>query len=423
MMPMLRREPLRKFLYTIVSLILLAAAVLFALRIYAEELTEIALVPTAEFAEQDPLASNAYQDSDMWFSRPGLGVQNDPARWQPVDMALEDDDSPQPTLSPALPSAEPTPAASEIASEPAQSSAISATPAEPAAPRFAVFFVHPTSYLERANWNAPLTHDESQRRARLMVRGMASAFNQASEIWVPRYRQATFGAFLTDAPAAQMAIDAAYADIEQAFAFFISSVDPDLPIVLAGHSQGALHVTRLLREHVKGTPLAARVAMVYPIGWPISVEHDLPMLGMPACATPNQGGCIVSWASFSDPAEPGQFLRRYAATPGEDGQPRGASPILCVNPLSGMLGGEADMAANLGTLVPNDDLTSGELVLGAVPARCDAATGLLMIGDPPDLGQYVLPGGNYHVYDIPLFWRNLQTDVVRRVSAWTANRP
>ena len=400
-MPKCRRIPLRKFLYTVVFLIVLAAAVLFALRIYAEELTEIALVPTGEFAEQDPLASNAYQDPDMWFSRPGLGVENDPARWQPAERVLEDDSGPL---------AAPTPTSAESA------------PAEPASPRFAVFFVHPTSYLERTSWNAPLDHEESQRRARLMVRGMASAFNQASEIWVPRYRQATFGSFLTEAPEAQMAIDAAYADIEQAFAFFISSVDPDLPIVLAGHSQGALHITRLLREQVKGTPLENRVAMVYPIGWPISVEHDLPMLGLPACATPNQGGCIVSWASFADPPEPGQFLRRYAAIPGEDGQPRGSSPILCVNPLSGMLGGEANMAANLGTLVPNDDLSSGELVVGAVPARCDPVTGLLLIGDPPDLGQYVLPGGNYHVYDIPLFWRNLQADVVRRVSAWTANR-
>ncbi len=39
----------------------------------------------------------------------------------------------------------------------------------------------------------------------------------------------------------------------------------------------------------------------------------------------------------------------------------------------------------------------------AVAARCDER-GLLLIGDPPELGPYVLPGNNYHVYDIPLFW-------------------
>ncbi len=79
------------------------------------------------------------------------------------------------------------------------------------------------------------------------------------------------------------------------------------------------------------------------------------------------------------------------------------------------------MAQNLGTLVPSDDLTTGELVAGAVPARC-SENGLLLVGDPPELGPYVLPGNNYHVYDIPLFWRNLQEDVVRRVEAWTASQ-
>ena len=58
---------------------------------------------------------------------------------------------------------------------------------------------------------------------------------------------------------------------------------------------------------------------------------------------------------------------------------------------------------------------------GAVSARCDAS-GLLLIGDPPELGPYVLPGNNYHVYDIPLFWANLRRDFGRRVGAWLAAR-
>ena len=78
-------------------------------------------------------------------------------------------------------------------------------------------------------------------------------------------------------------------------------------------------------------------------------------------------------------------------------------------------------SANLGTLKPDAAMTSAELVAGAIPASCDQR-GILRIGDPPDLGPGVLPGGNYHVYDIPLFWKNLQEDVVRRVKAWTASR-
>lgn len=388
---------MRKFLFTIVFLLLLAMAALFALRLYGDELTEIALVPQGEFVEQDALEANAYQDPAMWFSRPGMGALNDPARWQPVEAAAEisspslgnADVAPPPTLRPAPPT-----------------------------PDFAVFFVHPTSFLDGGRWNAPLDDAESQERARLMVRGMASAFNQASEIWVPRYRQATFGAFLSDSVAATSAIDAAYRDVEQAFDFFIQSVPDDRPIVLAGHSQGALHIMRLLGDRVADSDLEARIAMAYPIGWPISLEHDLPALGMPACATAGQADCVVSWASFAEPAEPGQFMRRYASTPGLDGEPRGDSTILCTNPLTGIMGGTAPIERNLGTLVPSDNLDGGELVAGAVPARC-SNDGILLIGDAPEMGRYVLPGNNYHVYDIPLFWRNLQEDVARRLRART----
>ncbi len=358
---------------------------LFVLRFYAEELTELALVPDVEFVEQAALDDNAYQDPAMWFSRPGKGV-NDPARWQPA-------------------------AAEGSAPEPVTADAEDAPP-------FAVFFVHPTSFLDNDAWNAPLEDEESQTRARLMVRGMASAFNRASEIWAPRYRQATYGAFLTDAPEAGRALDAAYADIETAFDFFVDSIPEDMPIVIAGHSQGGYHVVRLLTDKLKGSELMDRVAVAYPIGMPISIQTDLPALGLPACATAQQAGCVASWASFAEPADPGQYLRLYGDTPGIDGEVREGTPILCVNPVTGTLNGEAEASDNLGTLVPEDDLASGELVAGSVPARCDPESGILLIGDPPELGQYVLPGNNYHVYDIPLFWRNLQQDVVNRVRQW-----
>lgn len=389
---------MRKFLYIIVAGILLSAAALFALRLYGEKLTELVLVPSAPFEAQEALADNAYADPAMWFSRPGMDAPADPARWQPA----VDAEKSLPAASP-LPSEDPT-----------------STAAGPV-PRFAVFFIHPTSFYSGREWNAPLDDESATTLARNFVRGMASPFNPASEIWAPRYRQAAFGAFVTTAPDAQLALDAAYADVAQAFDFFIASLDADTPFVLAGHSQGAVHLLRLLREKVAGTPLEARLAMAYPIGWPISVAHDLPSLPLPACAEAGQTRCILAYASFAEPAEPGQFMTRYAAEPGADGAARGAGdPILCVNPLTGAAGGIADISRNYGTLVPDANLTSGELISGAVPARCDPATGLLLIGDPPRMGPFVLPGNNYHSYDIPLFWANLRADVTRRMRAFAA---
>ena len=365
----------RKFLYLIVLLVVLVIAGFVALRFWAEELTEIAFVPTAAFESQSPLVANIYDDPAMWISRPGKGP-SDPARWMPDG-----------ATAPAVPV------------------------------KAAVFFIHPTSYLAKDRWNAPLDDKESAGRAEIMVRGLASPFNSSVEVWAPRYRQAAFGAFLTDVPPAKQALDVAYGDVLQSFDYFLETTDPTMPIVLAGHSQGAQHLMRLLRDRAQGKPLARRIAAAYVIGWPVSLTHDLPALGLPPCTTPNQGGCVMSWLSFGDPAEPAMMAKAYERRPGLDGQPLAGSPMLCSNPLTGGTGGSAPASANLGTMVPDLLLKTGKIVPGMVPASC-GADGFLNIGPAPAMGPFVLPGNNYHVYDVPLFWANLRADFARRVATW-----
>lgn len=381
----------RKFLYAVAAIVVLVIVAAMAINAWWDELSEYTLVPDSEFTAPAPLAADAYDDPGMWFARPGMEGEN-PAAWQP-------------------------------------SFAVGAGPApaqQGEAPAYALFFIHPTSYipiryLDEMEWNARLDDAEANRQALLFIKAMATPFNRASEIWIPRYRQAVFGSFLTSDAKGDRALDAAYADVEQAFFHFLDHADPDLPIVLAGHSQGSLHLLRLLARRIAGTPLQRRIAAAYAVGWPVSLEHDLPSLGLPPCQAAEQAGCLMSWLSFAEPAEPAQMLGRYTWKPGFDGKDRTGSPILCTNPLTGTRDGAAGAEANLGTLVPDPDLDSGDLLPGMVPARCDAQ-GLLLVGAPLELGPYVLPGNNYHVYDVPMFWMNLQLDVARRVKAWRAAR-
>lgn len=366
----------RKFLYVFATLIVLAIAALFVYRIFGTELMRTAMVPNVDFRALPANDAGAYADRRMWLSRPDI-TQNNPALWTPEGYA--------PSPSPAA----------------------------------AVFFVHPTSYLNRAAWNAPLDDAEANDRAALFLRGQASAFNEAGEIWAPRYRQATFGAFLTSQAEANKALDLAYGDVLAAFDQFVSAIPADKPIILAGHSQGALHLIRLLRERVAGKPLAARIVAAYAVGWPISRTTDLPALGLPECAAADQTGCVASWQSFAEPADPKLVLDTYDASVGFDGKSRVGTPMVCTNPLTGAQGGTAAMALNRGTLVPSADLKTATLTPGAVPARCDDR-GVLLIGDPPKMGAYVLPGNNYHVYDYSLFWANVRADAARRLAAYKA---
>jgi hypothetical protein len=365
----------RKFLYIVAGAVVLVLVALLVLRIFADELSSMAFVPTEKFSRSRPLADNAYASMDMWISRPGLG-ENDPARWLPKGVERDGE-------------------------------SLGA----------AVFFIHPTSYFEKARWNASLTDAESRKLATRWVREMASAFNESPDVWAPRYRQATFGAFLTDKPDADRAIDTAYRDVAQAFGFFLATIDGKRPIVLAGHSQGAYLLARLIRDRIKGTPLKRRIAVAYVVGWPLSRAQDLPALGMPACKTDTQTGCLVSWTSFAEPADTAPVRKAAAKRGWLDGTKGEGTPIVCVNPLTGTTAGKADAAMNHGTLLHDDRTGSASLVNGMIPARC-GKDGFLYVGPPPDLGKWVMPGNNYHVYDIPMFWMNLREDVSRRVTAW-----
>lgn len=361
----------RKFIYIVAALIVLVIAGGFVIRIYETELTALAFVPTAKFEKQAAFEQNKYAGNDMWFARPGKA--SNPADWLPTGAA------------------------------------------EPDVPgSAAIFFVHPTSYIGKDHWNAPLDDAESQDRARLFLRGLASPFASAGEMWAPRYRQAAIGAFLTTKPEGQQALDAAYQDVLLAFDEFVAKVQKDRPIILAGHSQGALHLTHLLKDRVAGKPIAKRIVAAYVVGWPISVATDVSEMGMPACSGPDQTGCIMAWQSFAEPAEYDRIVKVYNATIGFNGESRKDTAMLCTNPLSGGATKVAAMEANLGTLKPDEKLEMGELIVGAIPAKCDAK-GFLLVGDPPEVGPYVLPGNNYHVYDIPLFWANVRADATWRL--------
>ena len=224
----------------------------------------------------------------------------------------------------------------------------------------AVFFIHPTTYLLNDRWNAPLqAGGDTAFRTRLFVQSQASAFSGAGQIWAPHYRQAAFGAFLLKSEDAREALDLAYQDVSAAFDEFVKEAG-DRPIILAGHSQGALHLERLLQERIAGTPLSKRVVAAYVVGWPIDVASDLPALGLPACAAPAQTRCILSWMTFGEPANPRLIVEELAEDEGARRRQSAGANVLCVNPIAGVRNAAAPPQANPGSLVPTADLTLGD---------------------------------------------------------------
>lgn len=364
----------RRFLILITILTLLAVAAGFAMFQFGGSVLRHSFTPQGHYSPPPPQSGPDYAKADSWIARPD--ILHNASRWRPLG--------------------------AEALRESRE--------------RAAVFYVHPTTYLRGDRWNAPLYDQESGWRDQLFVQSQASAFNGVGDVWAPRYRQAAYGAFLLETNDAQQALDLAYSDVSEAFDRFLKQVPSGRPIILAGHSQGSLHLIRLLTDRRRD--LQGRLLAVYLAGWPIDARADLPALGLPACTSPTQSGCILAWMSFGEPANPGLILGNWVKSDGLAGGKRRREDILCVNPITGTSGGAAAPAENPGTLVPGADFKSASLLAKAVGAHCE--NGLLILdGAVPSLGPYVLPGNNYHVYDYALFWGAIRRDAERRLAAWT----
>ena len=364
----------RRFLGCIFVVTLLVVAGAFAIYQWGGQVLLQQAVPRGHFEASRAGGAPDYSQKSNWLAMPGL--PSNPSQWLPSGVPNE-----------KIGKAE-------------------------------IFYVHPTTYLYTDRWNAPLDPGgDTEFRTQLFVQSQASAFNGAGAVWAPRYRQAAYGAFLLKSGDAQKALDFAYRDVAAAFDRFIEEIPRDAPIILAGHSQGALHLERLLHDKIAGTSIAKRIVAAYVVGWPISTTADLPTLGLPACTLAEQSGCILSWMSFGDPPNGDMFFGQWEKSRGFNGATRRRRNILCVNPITGVRDGAAQPKLNPGTLVPNADLRSASLEQGVVGAHCDQ--GLLILDGPiPPLGPYVLPGNNYHVYDYALFWSAIRRDAERRLAGW-----
>ncbi len=294
-------------------------------------------------------------------------------------------------------------------------------------PEVDVFFIHPTTYLSRESWNAPLDHaDANLRIEKRVLKMQASAYNLAGNIYAPRYRQATFGAFFDDAADGLQSLVFAYNDVQMAFDQFIADRNDERPFILAGHSQGSLHALALLKQRIAGTPLADRMIAAYIIGWPVSMEADLGALeDIDACASADDTRCVVSYQTFGPKGDTNGVKVYFETSVGLGGMPRKDTKMLCVNPLNWTIDGNAPAAANAGAMERvGDEDAMGSPVIGFNGARCDDDGFLYLENEPGEPWQHLkMAGENYHVYDYHMFYMNIRENAATRAAAWKAVHP
>ncbi len=288
---------------------------------------------------------------------------------------------------------------------------------DPAPPGMDVFFVPPTTFFGRGNWNARFDEDGLTRRLLEdgVLRHQASVFNECCRIFVPRYRQATFYAFLGRGGDEEAALDLAYRDVERAFDEFIARRNDGRPFILAGHSQGSLHGMRLLQERIAGTPLARRMVAAYLVGYSIPSDLGLPG-GIAPCRAATDTHCYISWNSVA-PGKGRNWRQSSIIWLDHHYQPIGGRRLTCMNPLSWQLDGSAPAEADRGSIPFGQP---GAPIAAPMPHATGAncVDGVLEVTPPGDAGfNFGTFGGLYHLYDYNLFYLNLRDNLAARTAA------
>jgi hypothetical protein len=304
-----------------------------------------------------------------------------------------------------------------------------------------VFYIHPTTYLEKNAVNAPIDDPNVVVATDLMLELQAAAFNSVGRIFAPRYRQMSISLFGGSEDALQTPLNIAYEDVRQAFRYYIENKNQGRPFIIAGHSQGANHAQRLLIEEVTGKPCADRLvaAWIPGLALPRSMLNTTAGGGLTACSTSQQIGCVALWETF------GEGFTGYAEwvlgqVYWNPGRQRWVSATLnqllfSVNPMTWDEGTETAQASmNLGAvpfgLTETGVLTETsfqDIYPALISTRNDQ--GYLMASPTPPVNLFESPTMGvppdpliYHVHDFNLFWMNIRDNARQRIHAFLLQR-
>jgi hypothetical protein len=140
--------------------------------------------------------------------------------------------------------------------------------------------------------------------------------------FAPIYRQMTLAALgrtMAGGVDPRISFAIAYADVLAAWRDFLAHRSGGRRFILVGHSQGSIHLEKLIQEEIEGKPVAGRMVSAVILGWPVEVPAGKNVGGTfkstPLCARAGQTGCVLTWMTFRAESPPPQpsFLGRAKA--------------------------------------------------------------------------------------------------------------
>lgn len=270
-----------------------------------------------------------------------------------------------------------------------------------------VFFIHPTLYFRGKGWNADVKDVRTNNLVdETTIRKQASVFNGSCKIYAPRYRQATLYSFVDSKGNGRKALDLAYTDVKRAFEYYLKHYNQGRPIIIASHSQGTYHASKLIADFFEhDSVMYHKLVAAYLIGGNIS--QNMYQVVVP-CGEAAQTGCLVAWRTMRWGTKEKAPGKRQKNAPVYDCYGK----VECINPLTWKRDTTyAPATLNVGS-VPKK---FNEAQKGLVDAKISDQH-LLWVHKPKKRGYPTTK--NYHVFDYSLFYLNIRQNVQYRIEAY-----
>ena len=285
-----------------------------------------------------------------------------------------------------------------------------------AAPKVDCFYVYPT--VSRApSVNAPRTSAPEIVDA---ARAQAALFASVCRLFVPVYRQLTTTSLISGSFFDPAARALAQQDVTDAWHDYLAHDNGGRGVVLIGHSQGAMVLTRTVAAEMDEDPVVRRLLVsALLLGGQVTTATGKDAGGdftnLPACRRAAQTGCVVGYSSFAEEPPATALFGRASA----------GRQVLCTDPT-----GLAGTPGVLHPYLPADRVGGGKGFLaypGSLRASCrrTAAASWLQVTRPAGSriparwqAQQLGPDWGLHIGDVNLALGDLVAAVRLQTAAW-----
>ena len=269
-----------------------------------------------------------------------------------------------------------------------------------------LFFVCPTVDMGKdGNFIADIHSEKYRESFDGAINMELGIYDDDLTVYAPYYRQATFPVYSLSEEEQEKYLNTAYEDIKKAFIYYADHTDATKPLVLAGFSQGADLIIRLMKDLFDEPKYQRRLAAAYAIGWKLTEDEVKEFPHLKPAQGETDTGVIVAFNSEDKNIKSSLIIGENEKT-------------YSINPLNWKTTSEiADKSLNKGACFTDYSGNIKKEVPNLTGAYIDEKRGALKVTDinPKDYPGKLFDDGIYHLYDYQFFFRNLQENVKARL--------